>query len=86
MTSDSPDFRVAVTDLERFIDRILHRAGADVASAQAVTRALVTASRMGTDSHGLRLLPHYIQALQGGRINGRPHTQRLIRVEPRCCI
>ncbi|SER68215.1 Malate/lactate/ureidoglycolate dehydrogenase, LDH2 family [Vreelandella subterranea] len=75
MTIDSPDFRVAVADLEGFIARILHRAGADAASAQAVTRALVTASRMGTDSHGLRLLPHYIQALQGGRINGRPKMQ-----------
>ncbi|HSP58287.1 MAG TPA: Ldh family oxidoreductase [Halomonas sp.] len=72
MTPDSPDFRVAVADLERFMDRILRRAGADSASAQAVTRALVTASRMGTDSHGLRLLPHYIKALQGGRLNGRP--------------
>lgn len=72
MTPDSPDFRVAVTDLERFMDRVLHGAGADTPSAQAVTRALVTASRMGTDSHGLRLLPHYIKALQGGRIKGRP--------------
>jgi len=80
MTPDSTDFRVAVADLERFMGRILHSAGTDTASAQAVTRALVTASRMGTDSHGLRLLPHYIQALQGGRIKGRPEmrfTRRL---------
>lgn len=79
--SDSPqDFHVAVADLEDFIALILARAGADEASADAVTRALVTASRMGTDSHGLRLLPHYVKALQGGRINGRPEmrfTRRL---------
>ncbi|SFU72170.1 Ldh family oxidoreductase [Halomonas korlensis] len=80
MTPDSPEFRVAVNDLERFMERVLHRAGAGTASAQATTRALVTASRMGTDSHGLRLLPHYIKALQGGRLNGRPDmrfTRRL---------
>lgn len=80
MTFDSTDFRVVVADLERFMGLILHKAGTNTASAQAVTRALVTASRMGTDSHGLRLLPHYIQALQGGRIKGQPEmrfTRRL---------
>ncbi|PMR69359.1 Ldh family oxidoreductase [Halomonas heilongjiangensis] len=69
------DFRVAVDDLERFMLAVLRRAGADEASADAVTRALVTASRMGTDSHGLRLLPHYLQALEGGRIRGAPRMR-----------
>ncbi|SHF19688.1 Malate/lactate/ureidoglycolate dehydrogenase, LDH2 family [Modicisalibacter ilicicola DSM 19980] len=64
--------RVAVKELERFIDETLLHCGTDEASATAVTRALVTASRMGTDSHGLRLLPHYVKALEGGRIKARP--------------
>ncbi len=77
MTDTSPgtstEFRVAREDLSRFMQAALAAAGADQASADAVTRALVTASRMGTDSHGLRLLPHYLQALKGGRINGAPN-------------
>lgn len=72
MTDTASDFRVARNDLARFMQAVLAAAGADQASANAVTCALVTASRMGTDSHGLRLLPHYLQALKGGRINGAP--------------
>ncbi|SDK72770.1 Malate/lactate/ureidoglycolate dehydrogenase, LDH2 family [Franzmannia pantelleriensis] len=72
--------RVARHDLERFMDEALARRGADAASREAVIRALVTASRWGTDSHGLRLLPHYLEALAGGRINPSPapaFTRRL---------
>ena len=73
MTDPKQDFSVDREDLERFMGTALAAAGADQASANAVTRALVTASRMGTDSHGLRLLPHYLQALKGGRIKGAPN-------------
>lgn len=73
MTDPKQDFSVDREDLERFMGAALAAAGADQASAEAVTRALVTASRMGTDSHGLRLLPHYLQALKGGRIKGAPN-------------
>ncbi len=72
--------RVAVAELEAFMRRALRRCDTDDASTEAVTRALVTASRMGTDSHGLRLLPHYVMAVQGGRIKARPameFTQRM---------
>lgn len=78
MGNASQAFCVSRVELERFMLAVLARAGADAISADAVTRALVTASRMGTDSHGLRLLPHYINALQGGRIAGAPkmHFER----------
>lgn len=78
MSNASKAFHVSRDELERFMQVVLARAGADAISAEAVTRALVTASRMGTDSHGLRLLPHYIHALQGGRIAGAPamHFER----------
>lgn len=75
MSDASQDFRVERGELERFMLAALARAGADAVSAEAVTRALVTASRMGTDSHGLRLLPHYVRALQGGRIRGAPEMR-----------
>ncbi|MCB8888201.1 Ldh family oxidoreductase [Vreelandella malpeensis] len=70
--SESFDVRVTREDLTRFMQQALAAAGADQASGHAVSRALVTASRMGTDSHGLRLLPHYLKALEGGRVNATP--------------
>lgn len=75
MTENPQTNRFAVLEIERVIHALLRAAGANEASATAVTRALVTASRMGTDSHGLRLLPHYVRALEGGRINPEPRIQ-----------
>ncbi|GEN26655.1 hypothetical protein HVA01_03010 [Halovibrio variabilis] len=51
MSDAQQDFRVARDDLERFMAAVLAAAGADAASVAAVNRALVTASRMGIDSH-----------------------------------
>lgn len=70
---------VACEDVRRFVHECLKKAGADDASAAAVTRSLISASCRGVDTHGIRLLPHYIKALVGGRINGAPkiHYERL---------
>lgn len=86
MTDTSLDFRITHEDLARFIQATLAAVGANQASAQAVSRALVTASRMGTDSHGLRLLPHYVQALQGGRIKGAPNMVFQRRLAATGCL
>lgn len=67
--------RVGYDDLEAFVKRVLTAADADEASADAVSRSLVGASLRGVDSHGLRLLPHYVKVLQKGRINGRPQLE-----------
>ena len=32
---------------------------------------------LGVDSHGIRLLPHYIKALQGGRLNRNPALRQV---------
>jgi LDH2 family malate/lactate/ureidoglycolate dehydrogenase len=66
---------VPAAALHAFIGALLSAAGADAASAEAVARALMAASLRGTDTHGIMLLPHYIRALQGGRINGRPQLR-----------
>ena len=50
----------------------LTAAGADDASAAATTRALLHASRLGIDSHGVRLTSHYARMMQTGRVNPRP--------------
>ncbi|MFE1599431.1 Ldh family oxidoreductase [Methylobacterium sp. ID0610] len=64
-----------MADLAAFAHAALAAAGADEASAAAATRAMVHASRLGIDSHGIRLLPHYETAIRGGRVNGHPHLR-----------
>lgn len=64
--------RVAAEDLARFVRAALAAAGADDASCEATARALVGASLRGVDSHGVRLLPHYVKVVEGGRVKGRP--------------
>jgi len=51
---------------------VLKKFGSDVFSAKSVSKGLVETSLRGVDSHGIRLLPHYLNALQNGRINGKP--------------
>jgi len=64
--------RVAREELARFVTAAIRRAGGDTASAEAVKRALVGASLRGVDSHGVRLLPDYVNVLADSRVNGAP--------------
>lgn len=64
--------RVDAGRLERFACALLEAAGAQDWMAEATAAGLCQASLRGTDSHGIRLLPHYLAALGGGRINPRP--------------
>lgn len=66
-----PPLRVAAERLEKFCIEALSGAGADRKTAEAATRAMMHASRLGVDSHGVRLLAHYVKAIAGGRVNGR---------------
>jgi len=59
-------------DLKRFVLDALRAAGTCHESSQAVANALTEASLRGVDSHGIRLLVHYVKAVQGGRINPAP--------------
>jgi len=61
--------------LTRFIAKVLSEAGADARSADAATRAMMHGSLLGVDSHGVRLLDHYVRAIEGGRVNGRPRMR-----------
>lgn len=65
--------RTAAPDiLETFTLAFLTAAGADSASAEAATRALMHASLHGVDSHGVRLLPWYADCLRTGLVKGTP--------------
>lgn len=71
------DHHVSLSQLDQFCRAAFLAAGADAATADAATRAMLHASTMGVDSHGVRLLPHYITALQGGRLNPNPQLRRV---------
>jgi LDH2 family malate/lactate/ureidoglycolate dehydrogenase len=70
--------RVAADALAAFSAAVLARAGADAATADAATAAMLHGSRLGVDSHGIRLLPHYAKAIAGGRVNGRPSPRFVV--------
>lgn len=75
MLQTSPQIRVALSALETFCRHTLMACGANEATADAATRAMMHGTRLGVDSHGIRLLPHYIQALEGGRLNKTPNLR-----------
>ncbi|MFS8037641.1 Ldh family oxidoreductase [Xanthobacter sp. AM11] len=56
-----------------FCEAALVAAGADAATAEAASRAMLHGSRFGVDSHGVRLLDHYVTVIEGGRVTGRPN-------------
>ena len=64
--------RIPVAEMERFARAALAAVRADGETADAVVRALSHASLLGVDTHGYRLLPHYLDALSDGRLNPRP--------------
>lgn len=81
-TSDSPSPAAALErhrseTLLAFCEAALASAGADAATAMAASRAMLHGSRFGVDSHGVRLLDHYVTVLLNGRVNGRPELRFL---------
>ena len=61
-----------VPSLDRFCTEVLSAAGADGPTAEAASRAIMHGTVHGIDSHGVRLLGHYVKTLRNGRINGAP--------------
>ena len=57
----------------------LRGAGASEGSLAAATRAMLHASMVGVDSHGVRLTEHYCNMLAGGRLNKDPQLKVDIR-------
>lgn len=76
-TAAPPLERLPADALTGFCIAVLEASGADSASAEAATRAMMHGSRLGVDSHGVRLLDHYAKVIAGGRVNGRPAMRPL---------
>ncbi|MEV8468744.1 Ldh family oxidoreductase [Fluviibacterium sp. DFM31] len=64
--------RADLEKLRSFCAAVLLAAGADTPSSAAAARSMLHASRLGVDSHGVRLLPHYDMVFRGGRLNLSP--------------
>lgn len=75
MMDDTTNRNVPLASLDRFCRQAFLAVGADQTTADCATRAMMHATLIGVDSHGVRLLPHYLMALQGGRLNRTPDVK-----------
>ncbi len=64
--------RASVEKLAAFSFSVLTAVGADEESAEATTGAMLHASLLGVDSHGIRLLPFYADCLREGICKLKP--------------
>ncbi|UJW87174.1 Ldh family oxidoreductase [Devosia sp. SL43] len=76
---DSSAKRFPAGVLEQKVAAALRDAGASEASLGAATRAMMHASLVGVDSHGVRLTEHYCTMLAGGRLNKNPELKVDVR-------
>src|SRR3954463_7983173 len=60
---------ISANALELYVKQILMAAGAPDAAAGLVSHSLVSANLRGVDSHGVQLLPFYIQQIEQGNLN-----------------
>lgn len=65
-------FKVNYKILEESIRHRLLENGVEASTAAHVSKGLIHASLRGIDSHGIRLLPHYLKGVKRGRINPVP--------------
>lgn len=63
--------RIPFDELLERTRRLLEENGLPSEYAHITAEAICTASLRGTDSHGIRLLPHYIRAIKAGRIDAK---------------
>lgn len=61
--------------LATFSRTVFEKIDVDTKSSDAATRAMLHGSLHGIDSHGIRLLAHYAQAFDGGRLNKKPKLE-----------
>lgn len=63
---------IKYSELIKFVSSILNKVGLDRFSNDCVTKGLCEASLRGVDSHGIRLLYHYVNSAIYGRKNSKP--------------
>lgn len=75
MHADDDTPRFAEIIIREHVEQRLTEAGASAASRSAAIRAMLHASLIGVDSHGVRLTGHYCRMLEGGRLNKNPNLK-----------
>jgi len=58
--------------INKFINQVLLKINCDKFTAYSVSKSLTDASLRGIDSHGIRLLEHYLNSFINGRKNRKP--------------
>ncbi|MGE5646700.1 MAG: Ldh family oxidoreductase [Acidobacteriota bacterium] len=62
---------VRAAELEEFAVRLLEGAGVESAKARLVAASLVEGNLRGVDSHGVAVLPHYVDQIEAGDVEPR---------------
>lgn len=70
---DRVTMRMPVESLHRIVAEILRRGGSEDAEAELVARHLVDANLAGHDSHGVGMVPKYVEDLEAGLL--KPNTR-----------
>jgi LDH2 family malate/lactate/ureidoglycolate dehydrogenase len=65
------DVIVPATELTPFCARLLDAVGVPAAKSQLVAESLVAANMRGVDSHGVQLLPYYLEQIEWGDMDAR---------------
>lgn len=69
--------RVRPDILQNTIENLLRAESVTAEQSRSVSQGLVWASLRGIDSHGIRLIDHYLAELRSGRINGSPALEQV---------
>lgn len=67
--------RFPINLIFEFVKQALLEANVNIEVAELTAKGLWTTSLRGVDSHGIRLLPHYLEGVFGGRINPNPQIK-----------
>jgi len=66
-----PDILVPASELQAFAARLLDAIGVASAKSRLVAESLVASNLRGVDSHGLQLLPYYIEQIESGDMDSK---------------
>lgn len=75
MTTDSKTIWIPGERLRRFTAEALERVGLSRDDADCVAGLMAEADLQGSDGHGIIRLPQYVQRIEAGGINVRPHIR-----------
>jgi len=79
-----PAVVLSESELRRLTERILEAAGVPREKVALVTDPLIAANLRGVDSHGVQLVPHYVEQIEAGDVE--PHAEGHVVRESGACL